>query len=632
MKLSYADKIYAELTPHGHISVTSAGGAWQTREDFQPWLEIYDPASGENQVFLWSQCREITQEAYQTGFSRGVRTVYTGFPFDSEFSFAAFLEIQESTLELKAGIIPLQDNFSTLLNLVWPGPMEFNELRQDWYTVYPLQQGILIPNGWAQEIDLKKKWWLDAEHLYARSGYMPWFGQVREQAGYMYLVNTPWDGGFTLDHPAGGPCLVGTVWHSQLGHIGYRRESTYTFFENCDYNLFCRKFRDYLTETGELRTLEEKILRNPKVGQLIGTSIYHDTIYTHIQPDSFLYPADHPEQADRYITFDRMAQKIQSVRDRDIQKVFVHIDGWTRAGYDNQHPDPLPPCEKAGGWEGFRRLCDRVRQMGYQVAIHDQYRDYFLDAPSYDPAYTRKNMDGTIDQCTLWNGGLQEFMCPSFHSQFLKRNFTQLRENGIFLDGAYLDVFSCVPLDECYDPLHPVTREQCLKERKKCLDYVRSLGMIISSEEGVCWAIRDLDLIHHAPYVQESTPNPKKITGDRQPESIGIPVPLLNLVYHDCIVIPWVVTGEGPNHQSGFLHAMLNGGVAYVGADFSDSQMEQVKAVADWHEKIGCSEMLRHSFLDSTGNVQKTTFANGWEITVDFSQNTYTLTAPSRDV
>ena len=77
---------------------------------------------------------------------------------------------------------------------------------------------------------------------------------------------------------------------------------------------------------------------------------------------------------------------------------------------------------------------------------------------------------------------------------------------------------------------------------------------------------------------------------------------------------------------------MLNGGVAYVGADFSDSQMEQVKAVADWHEKIGCSEMLRHSFLDSTGNVQKTTFANGWEITVDFSQNTYTLTAPSRDV
>lgn len=628
MRLEYQNKLEVEVCCEGTISVLAGTRRWNTRGDFEPYIEVYEEETGRNRTYSWLTCNQVTQEEYKTGYSRGIRTIYEGFPFCENFSFGTYVEIYEPTGQVKVGIIPLNDHYYALRRLVWPGPMEFHEICQNHYTVYPLQQGILIPNGWEREIRLQDRWELDAEQPYSRSAYMPWFGQVRGKEGYWCLVNTPFDAGFSLEHRAGGDCSVGTIWYSQLGQLGYKRESTYTFYEECDYNLFCKQFREYLKETGELCTLREKIIKNPAVESLIGSAVFHDGIYSRIEPESFYYNKEHPKKNERLVTFAEMEKRIEATKALGIEKAFVHIDGWARMGYDNQHPDALPPCEKAGGWRGFKSLCATVKNLGYQFAIHDQYRDYFLAAPSYKPEYSKKNMDGSADGCSIWYGGRQEYLCPEFYLGFVKRNFMGLKENGIQLDGAYLDVFSCIPLEECYAPLHRVTREQCMKERKKCFDYVRAQGIIISSEEGTCWAMRDLDLIHHAPYVREAREDPTQICGEILPESIGMPVPLLNLVYHDCVVTPWYIDHSGsemPNNQSGFLHALLNGGIAYVHSTFTAEEINQVKTVACWHEKVGTSEMIRHEFLSPDGNIQRVCFANGSEITVDFEHNTYEM-------
>ena len=624
MKLNYMDKIVIDVDPNKGFSILAGEQSWETKDGFVPVVVLYDMQDKQEKTFMFSDAFDIEQEEYKTGYSRGIRTYYKGFSFDADFSFATYVEIIECTGQVKIGIIPINDTIDYLRKIIWPGPFDFTDIREDYYTVYPLQQGILIPNGWKKDICLHDRWELRAEMLYSRSGYMPWFGQVRGKEGYWYLVNTPFDAGFTLEHQAYGDCSVGTVWHSQLGKIAYKRESTYTFYDDCDYNTFCRAFRQYLKESGELCTLKEKMIKNPSVQTLIGTSIYHDIVYRHVQPESFYYDKEHPENNDSVVTFEEMADKLCKIKERGINKVFVHLDGWTRCGYDNQHPDTLPPCEAAGGWDGFRKLSETVKSLGYQFAIHDQYRDFFLNAPSYDPEYSKKNIDGTVDCCEIWNGGKQEYLCPEFYLGYVKRNFTAIKEHDVFLDGAYIDVFSCEPLDECSGRLHRVTREQCMKERKKCLDYVRAQGIIISSEEGVCWAMRDLDLIHHAPYVFESVPDPAKLCGRMLPETIGVPVPLLNLVYHDCVVTPWSITAK-INGQSGFLHALLNGGVAYTSLKLSEEENEQVKRVASWHELVGTSEMIKHEILDKSGDVQRTVFANGAEITVDFGKNTYDI-------
>ena len=78
-----------------------------------------------------------------------------------------------------------------------------------------------------------------------------------------------------------------------------------------------------------------------------------------------------------------MGNKIKNQSGRS-GKGFVHIDGWIKEGYDNQHPDTMPPCENAGGIEGMLRLKKTIQDAGYQFAVHDQYRDYYVDAPSYN--------------------------------------------------------------------------------------------------------------------------------------------------------------------------------------------------------------------------------------------------------
>jgi hypothetical protein len=41
----------------------------------------------------------------------------------------------------------------------------------------------------------------------------------------------------------------------------------------------------------------------------------------------------------------------------------------------------------AGGWEGMKRLAETCADLGYLFSLHDQYRDYYVDAPSYDPQF-----------------------------------------------------------------------------------------------------------------------------------------------------------------------------------------------------------------------------------------------------
>ena len=91
--------------------------------------------------------------------------------------------------------------------------------------------------------------------------------------------------------------------------------------------------------------------------------------------------------------------------------MYLHLDGWAEPGYDNHHPDYLPACIEAGGWEGMKSLVDTMHRLGFMFGIHDQYRDYYLDAPTFDPAYATMLPDGTYPQHARWAGGPQTYLC-----------------------------------------------------------------------------------------------------------------------------------------------------------------------------------------------------------------------------
>ena len=171
----------------------------------------------------------------------------------------------------------------------------------------------------------------------------------------------------------------------------------------------------------------------------------------HISPESDYYDKNEPENNDYYTTFDERAAQLRALHDRGLTEAYIHLDGWGNHGYDNLHPDPFPPHEASGGAEGMKRLSDTARELGYIFGIHDQYRDYYYDAPSFDMDNACENEDGSHPFCSVWYGGPHSLLCATLAPEYVLRNYNTFEELGIVIEGSYLDVFSVVALDECFN-------------------------------------------------------------------------------------------------------------------------------------------------------------------------------------
>jgi hypothetical protein len=171
-----------------------------------------------------------------------------------------------------------------------------------------------------------------------------------------------------------------------------------------------------------------------------------------------------------------------------------------------------------------------------------------------------------------------------------------------------------------------MSRKACLDLRKACFDYLTSRGILPSSEEVVDWSMSSLVFAHYGPH------DFMLRKADAPP--VGIPVPLFNLVYHDCVILPWEMHRDRPDGDY-LLHALLNGGAAYVDCeqqgDALDQQIARWRVVSQLQRRIAFCEMIRHEFLDPSGCRQKTIFADGTTVEVDFESGTYDIQAGTSD-
>ncbi|MBA4347632.1 MAG: hypothetical protein C0413_02130 [Clostridiales bacterium] len=622
-----ATGIRADYDVSSQVMTVYAGERiWQTQAD-GAYIE-YEHAGRTLREPL-SHAGSICTKPVSTGTGQGVEVRYSGFAFDRNLAFYAYWWLDATSMSLDAAIVPIREPKSQTWKIHYPAPFVFDTMRPDNYTVFPLMQGAIIPNGYEQSFDLSGRWELESGTFYTRSAYMPWWGQIEGRKGYMALALTPFDGGFSLAHESSGATSVGTAWLPSLGKLAYTRTIRFLFSASCDYVSFCKEYRAYLKQTGRFKTLAEKELQNPLLKKLHGCAVITACAELSIAPSCRFYGT--PEATPVHETFIRRAYQLFALKERGLKHAYFHLDGWVREGYDAQHPDVWPPSEAAGGLAGLLALQKSVHDCGWLFALHDQYRDYYLDAPSYLPDLTKKNRDGEIPVCDYWAGGKQAFLCPSQSLAFIRRNYTLLRDNGVVPDGVYLDVFACVGLDECWDERHRVTREACMQFREACFDYMRANGSIISSEEGIGWAMYSLDLVHHANYALEMLPDETTLCGIPTGRGFGIPVPLLNLVYHDCVVTPWFITpgtNEMPDGQSGLLHALLNAGIPYVDIEATAEEISTAEIVCALHRRLSHTEMVRHELLDGVVERQRTVFSDGTQITVDFSTGEYDIQPP----
>ena len=612
------------------VSLFRNDAEWNWREDFVPTLEC------DEGIFSFTDARSVSHELFQNGIGTGIRSCFEGFEANGTvrpYSFETLIWIEAVSGDIRFEWLPLCEEGLSVKKVRWPGEMSFEKASRSWYSVLNHQQGLLVPNDWETALDH-----VVFNGFFETAGaYMPWFGQVKDREGYIAICETPWNAGYTAEHPAGGPYShVGIYYEPSLGKMDYRRVLRYTLLSDCDYNDLCKVYRAYVRETGHLRTLAEKAAQNPSVDRLIGCSFVHTGIKTVVQPDSDFFDPENPEKNNHCTPFSKRTEEIKLLHNMGVEKLYLHLDGWTQPGYDNCHPDYSPACIEAGGWEGMKELADTMHECGYLFGIHDQYRDFYKSAKSFDENYACRLTDGTIPEHHRWAGGPQSYLCATQAPYYLRRNFAALFENGIELDGAYLDVFTCNEGDECTNPEHRMTRRECYEYRGQCFSWLLAHGILSSSEEVSDWAIPSLVFCHYAPYsfMMKRPGLPKD----------GIPVPLFNLVYHDCVIEPWMMDKVSENDDY-MLYALLNGGApyllrdaAYLNTDGSfegdellalEEMIRRSKTVSALHEKIAKCEMVRHRMNPENWWIQETEFSDGTKVKVDFKNQTYEISEGS---
>ena len=604
----------------------TGGTSWKWQEDYAPCMEC------EGGTVYFRDGEKISHEILKTGVGEGIVSTYEGFRKNGHrvpYKFQTVVWVEEVSGEIYCEWIPVCEEGLEVKKVFWPGPMAFEEKREDWYTLLPNRQGVLIPNTWETKLHAPC-----FDGFFGTAGaYMPWFSQIREREGYLAVCLTPWNAGYQAEHPAGGPYThVSMRFEPSLGKMEYRRIVRFTLVEDCDYNDMCKLYRNHVDEQGRLRTLEEKAVRNPHVNDLIGSAFLHKGIKTYVQPDSEFFDPENPEKNNHLTTFSQREEEIRQLYELGVEKLYLHLDGWAEPGYDNRHPDYGPACQEAGGWEGMKSLADTMHEYGYLFGIHDQYRDYYMSAPSFDENFACHLPDGSIPTHKRWAGGPQSYLCGSQAPYYVKRNFQELEDHGISLDCAYLDVFTCNEGDECDNPMHRMTRKECYEYRCLCFEYLLKKGILSSSEEVNDWAVPSQIFCHYAPYdfMMEVPGTPRQ----------GIPVPLYNLVYHDCVIQPWMMEKVSADEDY-MLYALLNGGAPYLVRDAAypnidgafdgyvkmslEEQVARAGKVSELHEKVGKREMLRHEFVDGNYNIQRTTFAGGISVLVDFEKQNYKI-------
>ena len=570
---------------------------------------------------------------YDTGFKTGVKILLSGWnSLDLTLVLTLALEARDEELVFDA---VASEHEAVVRQLDWPAALDAREVD---YTLLSNGRGTLLPRTWPKEYypirSITPEGKVAAtDHSLLQSNVieswsMSWWGFQKGKSAMMIIVETPDDAAYQFSHPAGGPTVIGPRWLATLGRLGYPRTARMSFFSDANYVDMAKRYRRYVMDTGRFVSLTEKIARTPGVKDLIGVPQTRLSILRNMSPDSDRYDTKDPSKNYSLTTFDERAGQLRDLKARGFDRVLVFISGWPHLGYDRQHPDSLPPPEKAGGWEGIKRLVDTARELGYPYILHDQYRDYYLDAPSYDAQFAVReedaklpaqafpgsrfgdSKDGDIPMMRHWDGGRQAYLNNRFWLGHLLKNYQLFFDHGITPQGIYLDVIGYVPPDEDFNPEHPTTRSQAMAGRAATMNWSRHNLGIVATEAGADWVIPYVDLINQS-----------------GGGSKAILVPLYNLVYHDAVIVSF-----GARDQQSLLRGILNGGVPELPiTPIDEKTLSLMRQMMVLHKRVGLLEMTRHEFLDKNYRKERTTFADGTTVTVDWDANTFTVSPALSD-
>ena len=619
------------LNPSDFAIVVQAGHVpWRMVPSSDKDLIVH---SGDDEFSLrFTDAREIRITPHDTGFKSGIKITLAGFPHRGLRGLGSPLDLRlVFTMCLDGGTEELvfeamaNEGEAKVRELNWPMAFDGREID---YTVLANDDGVLLPRDWPKRYHPINRAEWDTSIIQSNlieSWSMSWWGFQKGVAAAIVIVETPDDAGYTFSHPAGGPTSIGPSWRPALGSFGYVRTLRMDFLAQGNYVTLAKRYRQYVMDTGLYVSLKDKIARSPLVKNLIGNPFTGLSVLRNYKAGGARYDEKNPQNNYRLTTFAQNAQRLRDLKAKGFDNLNVSISGWLQFGYDRQTPDALPPAKEAGGWEGMKALFDTCKELGYVCWLHDQYRDYYLDAPSWNPEFAvheedsvrptaafpgtrfkKRWKEGYIPYMDNWDGGTQSYLNSRYMLGHVQKNYRMLWEHGIRPQGSYQDVFGYVPPDQDFNPDHPNTHTESMKHRAAVMQWTRRHLGIVGTEDGADWVIPYTDYV-------TSRLNRNPASGNDASSEGAIDIPLYELVYHDAVVTSYSVIPRG------FLHGSAPSMRSTGG---SEPDYDEVRRMAALHMRVGLVEMTNHEFLDRDRHRERTTFADGTTVTVDWEKQT----------
>lgn len=518
------------------------------------------------------------------------------------------------------------------------------------YIVAPNLQGILIPsrydagfmrfgqNIWDMISDVEQWWNFESGSL-----NMPWFGAQKRNSSVFAHVLTSSDcilhlignklvleNGLATENRDGNKkgtriSSLTPIWLASMEQFSYPRKMRIDLVEN-GYVGMAKRYKQYAKESSRFVTMKEKIQKNPEYEKIIGAPDIKVYCYTNRLNNPKLRAWSEPvlngyEKVNT--TFAQVAEMSNDLKELGIEKCMFLLAGWNRMGYDREHVDMWPPAEKAGGIAGLKYAAETVKSNGYLFALHDNYDDFYPDAPSFDEKYILRDEDGSMHQGGIWDGGISFITCPSQRMELLNRNMKLVQEH-IPLNAYYFDVITNTSHYECYDKNHPITRKEDLNYRLDLLKNITDRGLLVGGERGTNWALSSLAFC-------------EGLSGGGTgfhygvAYRTGLTIPLFYLVYHECVVGYWQ-HGTPYGREDHANHVLLDllcaepssWSIEY--AQWNDLKpliKETYDLLSPLHQNTVHSAMVNHKVLTEDFMVQHSEFENRTKVWVNYGITTF---------
>jgi len=318
------------------------------------------------------------------------------------------------------------------------------------------------------------------------------------------------------------------------------------------YGQVARAYRPVAKQKGYLVTWQEKTRELPRREALFGAS--NVKLWTCL--NRRMNEESTKEEAVRVEwTFAQAAQIAEHLKkDLEIDRVLFTLGGWTNGGYDCRHPDIMPAAPECGGNAGLADCARRIAQVGYTLCLHDNYQDMYRDAPSWGEQWLMKDRDGKPRVGGRWLGGRAYLTCSPKALELAQRPQNLPEVARVIAPGAYfIDTTYAVGLQECFDPQHPLTTADDLHWKQELSRYARRHFGIFGSECGREWAIPCSDFFEGLSGVSGGHYHNRDLL-----DRLGAtPLPVFEMIYHDCIQI-YGKYGYRPEKATEYvLHHML---------------------------------------------------------------------------